>query len=109
MNKDVAVKLRDKAEEIARKYSHTRGLNQGADVYEVEVIKPLSGTTAAITLRRENQKRVIAFCYYIEYSGGYWTYFLPKDSDIIGMAAFAPLKQKIEEINYAFNFIGESK
>jgi len=105
VNKDVAVKLKEKAEAIAQRYSDpSRQHNGNAEAFLVEVIKPLSDTTASVTFLKSSGKRALAFFQWINMGEGFWAYSFPKDSDIVGMMLFGGLKQQVEELNFPLNF-----
>lgn len=103
MNKQTAIKLREKAEEVARMFSDpSRAHNPSGEAFEVEEIQALSEYTAAIVYLKSSGKRAIAFFYY---NNGGWYFFFPSDSHLIGMEAFAEVKRKVEEKNFEKNFM----
>lgn len=105
MTKDIAQSLSSRATEIASIYSDPARTHNPVEKFDVEKILPLSEFTAAVVFRKNTEKRVVGFFYYVRTgSGGRWYDFFPTDSHIIGMASFGRLKQEIEETNYPKNF-----
>lgn len=102
MNKQVALELKKRAEEVAEIFSDpNRELNTNAEVFELIKIVPLSESTAAVFYEKSSEKKAIAFFYY---SRRGWFFFFPTDSHILGMAAFAEWKADIEHENWRINF-----
>ena len=105
MKKSLALKLQYRAEEVAKKFSNfDREKNHNNETFELVIIRPLSDYTAAVIYEKDTGKRAIAFFYYVD-SGqdGYWGYFFPKDSHLLGMSDFSRFKQEIEEFNFDKN------
>ena len=105
MQKQIAEKL---AEAIKRAEvffsSPERAKNPNHETFKAKDLKPLSDFTAAIVFEKNTGKQAVAFFYYVDSNGGYWQYFFPKDSHILGMDMFGRIKQEIEEFNYPKNF-----
>ena len=77
MNRDIALKLVEKAEEVAKHYSNPdREFNFNKETFTVAKIKPLSELTALIFFDKTGGKKAIAFAYWMKNNGGYWAYFL---------------------------------
>ena len=106
MNKEVAKKLKEKAEQVAAMFSNkTRPLNHNNETFVIEAINPMSEYTAAVNYRKDpTDKYTLVFFYYVNVSGGVWYYFFPSDSHIIGFETFGVLKQKVENLNFEKNF-----
>jgi len=107
MNKQVAKKLRQEAMKVGLLYSNkNREHNHNNETFIVETIKPMSEYTAAVNYRKKpTDKLALAFFYYINTGDGYWNYFFPSDSHIIGFETFGSLKQKVEDQNFEKNFV----
>jgi hypothetical protein len=105
VNKQVALKLKEKAEEIATRFSNPqRDYNGQQETFEVGKIIPLSETTAIVIFDKSSGKRALAFLYYIRASDGYWLYFFPSDSHLLGLQRLSEEMRKVEEFNFKFNF-----
>ena len=105
MNKQIAIQLKKKAEDVAQMFSDPlRDHNPGRETFELEKIIALSEYTAAGIYLKNSGKRAIAFLYY---NNGNWWFLFPSDSHLVGMSAFAEVKRRIEEENFKKNFMGE--
>lgn len=105
MNKNTAIKLKEKVEEVARIFSDPlRTRNPGGETFRLEDIIALSEYTAAVVYLKSSGKRAIAFFYY---NNNGWYFFFPMDSHLIGMEAFADVKSRIEGENFEKNFKGK--
>jgi hypothetical protein len=103
VNKDLAVKLREFSLVIAGRFSHPdREKNPTHEIFTVDHIFPLSDSTAAITFKKNTDKKAVAFCYAIK---GGWYYFFPTDSHLVGMEAIGKYKLDLENFNFSFNFV----
>jgi hypothetical protein len=105
MNKSAAIKLRQKAFEVAENFSNgDRALNMNKEIFKVERIVPFSDCTAAVIFSKNSGKKAIAFFYYFPPKDD-WKYFFPNDSHLVGMAEFPRLKTEIEKENFEKNFL----
>lgn len=105
MRQDLALKLKEKAEEIAKNFSNLeREFNYSRETFEIHKLVPLSEVTAALFLRKSSGKLALVFLYWINAKGGYWAYFFPTDSHVLGLKRLDSLLQEIEEHNFSFNF-----
>jgi len=105
MNKQIAIKLKEKAMEVVRMFSDPlRDRNPSGETFRLEYIDALSENTAAVVYLKSSGKKAIAFFYYN--NNGWWFSF-PTDSHIIGMSVFAEVKRKIERENFEKNFMGD--
>jgi len=104
--KQIAIKLKEKAEEVALMFSDpSRDRNLGGESFDLEKIMALSEYTAAVFYLKSSGKSAIAFFYY---NNNAWWFFFPTDSHLVGMSAFAEVKRKVEEDNFEKNFMGEA-
>lgn len=102
MNKEVARKLRKRADEIAEIYSNSdRASNFNKEIFTVEEIIPLSEYTSAVIYEKTTGKKVAMFFYYNREK---WWNLVPTDSHILGMMEFYRIKAKVEAENYKENF-----
>ena len=104
MKKSIVKSLIEKAKDVGRHFSDPERLkNTNQEIFELHEIIPLSEYTAAVIYIKNTTKKGVAFFYYIQSGSGYWTYFFPTDSHIIGMESFGRIKQKIESENFDKN------
>lgn len=104
IKKALVKKLLAKTEEVANLFSRVdRPKNITQEIFKVEKIVPLSESTAAVYYRKNTEKIGLCFFYWINSGEGYWQYFFPTDSHIIGMGLFGNLKQQVEEKNFDKN------
>jgi hypothetical protein len=105
MKKEVALKLNKKAYEIAEKFSNVnREFNVNNEKFEVKKIKPLSESTGIVLFKKSSEKYAVAFCYYINMSGGMWQYFFPTYDHVFGMEAVKDFLSLVEDKNFNKNF-----
>ena len=104
MKKEIAIKLREKAEEISRQYSNPeREFNPNHETFTVARIQPLSEMVACVTFLKSSGKKSLALFYYLNSSNGYWQYFFPTESHLYGLQKFPRLLQQLEEENFKQN------
>ena len=105
MKKEVAIKLKDKADDIAAYFSDTsREFNFNNETFSVVKIEPLSESTATILFKKSTGKFAMFFCYYIKMNGGTWQYFFPTYDHCIGMESVKCLLGAVEKSNFDKNF-----
>ena len=104
MNKEVAKELKIFTDVVCERYSKKdRTNNFNNETFEVQEIIPTSDHTATVIYEKNTGKRAAFFFYYIA-SFKKWNYFVPTDSHINGMSAFANQKIEVERHNYKYNF-----
>lgn len=106
MNKQVAIELDKKAQEVAQMYSNfNREGNFNNETFEVAEVIPMTDMTATVILLKNTGKKAALFFFYIARgkSKG-WKYFVPTDAHILGMTAFNHYKLEVERSNYKHNF-----
>ena len=104
MNKQVAIHLKEKAEEVAKVISNpNRDHNHTNEEFSVKSVRPLSDHMAAVIYKKTSGKLALALFYYIP-AKTRWEYFFPTDSHILGLSQIPQLKHNIEEYNYSANF-----
>jgi hypothetical protein len=105
MKKDLVEKLVLKAGMIAADFSRPdRQFNTNQEVFKVEKILPMSESTAAVFFRKEPTKKLaVAFLYWINGGNGYWQYFFPTDSHVLGMGKIARHLDEVEAENFLKN------
>jgi|TARA_R110002096_G_scaffold373921_2_gene567477 hypothetical protein len=104
MNKQVAKELKIFTDVVCERYSKKdRTNNFNNETFEVQEIIPTSDHTATVIYEKNTGKRAAFFFYYIA-SFKKWNYYVPTDSHINGMSAFANQKIEVERHNYKYNF-----
>jgi len=104
MNKQIAIKLYEKVEQIAARFSNPERMNNNnKEVFNLDCIRPLSEFTAMARFNKSSGKRAIAFLYFINQGSGYWAYFFPKESHVYGMQKLPKLLEEIERFNLPKN------
>jgi hypothetical protein len=101
MRKDIALRLREEAERVAREFSKPMRERGNGEIFEVDEILALSEFTAAVVFKKDSGKKAVCFFYVIK--GSQWRYFFPTDSHLIGMEAFPEIKKRIEIENFSRN------
>ena len=106
MKKALAIKLKEEAEDIARKFSISeREFNFSNETFKVHSIAPLSETTAYVEFKKSTGKYGVAFCYWINMGGGQWRYFFPTYDHCVGAEKLREVLHDVEERNFPLNFI----
>jgi len=104
MNKQVAKELKVFTDVVCERYSKKdRANNFNNETFKVQEIIPTSDHTATVIYEKNTSKRAAFFFYYIA-SFKKWNYYVPTDSHINGMSAFANQKIEVERHNYKYNF-----
>jgi hypothetical protein len=106
MNKSISIALRQKAEEVALRFSKkNREGNFNEEVFSVNEIIPLSDVSACVFMEKNTGKKAAFFFYYIGRGASKgWHYFVPTDAHILGMQSFGYYKLELERNNYKYNF-----
>ena len=105
MQKNRALMLKETADAIAHTFSsNQREHNYLGEQFEVSAIIPTSESTAIVKLYKSSGKSAMAFCYWINMSGGQWRYFFPTYDHCVGMELIKDELHKIEKENFQHNF-----
>jgi len=94
MKKDLVDQLIQKAEVVREKFSNPN--REYGEVFQISKIQFLSEHSAAVVYNKPNKKLALAFFYWVECKEGYWTYFFPKESHVLGLNK---VEAKLDEIN----------
>lgn len=104
MRKDIAQKLKQRIKEVVELFSRPdRSRNFNNETFKFNSTIPLSEYTAAVVFDKNTGKKALAFFYWVNSGEGYWHYFFPSDSHILGMELFGKYKQQIEVENFDKN------
>jgi hypothetical protein len=103
MQKQMALKLNAKAQEVARMFSQERGGNVLNETYEVEKVEVLSECTACVTFfKRPTGKKAVAWFYYINSRAKpRWEYFFVTYSHLVGLNRVSRTLYDVEQHNYS--------
>ena len=105
MRKEIALLLKQKADEVAKIYSNpNRALNNQKETFIVAKIVPLSENTAGVIFDKASGKQALCFFYWINGGTGWWSYFFVTDSHVLGMQRIGKLLARVESENFAYNF-----
>ena len=97
--------LKDTADAIAHTFSsNEREHNYSHESFQVSEIIPTSESTAIVKLFKSSGKYAMAFCYWINVSGGQWRYFFPTYDHCVGMELVKDELRGIEKENFPLNF-----
>ncbi len=105
MKKAIAIKLKQAAYKVAVKYSNlNRAKNFNNETFDSYKIKHASEHSAFVIYKKNTGKYALAFFYYLDQGGGWWTYFFPKESHLVGVQKLPEIMGKIEQANFPKNF-----
>jgi hypothetical protein len=105
MTKDQAVLLQKKIDTTIRFSNNPdRSKNFGKETFKQESVSVLSSDVAVVTYLKSTGKRAIAVFVWVSSSTPYWQYLFPTDSHILGLQLLGQYKQKVEDLNYQYNF-----
>lgn len=105
MKKDLVILLQSKSVDIAKNFSNTdRVCNGNKELFSVDKIIPLSESVAIIIFNKlPTNKKALAVTLYINGGEGYWQYFFPTDSHILGLKNIDTYLHDIEVFNFNKN------
>ena len=105
MRKQVAISLREKAEQVAFNFSRPdREKNVMNETFTVNSIHPLSESTAYVQFKKNTGKVGVAFFYYINMKGGVWQYFFPTYDHCVGAEKLRDVLHDVDHENFQYNF-----
>jgi len=106
MKKELVLTLKSRAEEVARSFSNPeRSMNYNREVFEVNLIIPLSESTATVIfLKQPSGKKAVTFFYYINGGEGYWAFFFPTYDHLAGIKRMENILNEVEVFNFDKNF-----
>lgn len=101
MKRDLALSLREKAEEIAEWMSREKQ-GYANHTFMVAEVRPLSEFSGVLVLNKSDGKKALVFCYWSEFAEK-WRWFLPKESHIVGMERLREFHLSVEAHNFGLN------
>ena len=109
MQKSRAIMLKKMADSIAHTFSSSdREHNYLNESFEVSEIIPTSESTAIVKMIKSTGKQAIAFCYWINMTGGQWRYFFPTYDHAVGAERLRDVLYDVESRNFPINFKEEN-
>ena len=101
MNKSIYQKLHVRVEEVAKTFSDpNRSLNYNGETFKYDDVVVTSETTAFVTMKKSSGKKVgVGFVWVNTGAGGFWSYFFPTDSHLLGLRYWEKYKLEIERFN----------
>ena len=105
MRKQVAISLREKAEQVAFNFSRPdREKNVMNETFTVKSIHPLSESTAYVQFKKNTGKVGVAFFNYINMKVGVWQYFFHTYDLCVGAEKLRDVLHDVEQENFQYNF-----
>lgn len=108
MEKQTAILLRKRANEVAEMFSKPRGGNPNNEIFTIAQIRPLSDLTACVVFDKSTGKKAVAWFYYVNSRAKpRWEYFFVSYSHLVGLERVKYILEGIEVHNYELNFSEE--
>ena len=104
MKRDAALKLRQKAEELASIYSEPdREQNYNGEKFILDQLTPLGENLAVGVYKKSTGKKTLMAFVYVIAKGGYWMNFVPTSGHILGLEQIKRFYFEVEEYNFDKN------
>ena len=109
MRKDVAITLKQKAEQIAVKFSNTtRANNYNNESFKVAEIMPISAQGAYVIYEKSTGKRAIAHFIHVDHpKNPFWQYYMIGAQHLLNLNVLTEKYLEVEQHNFPFNFVGK--
>ena len=106
MRKEVAIALRDMADQIAIRYSKkSRTQNVTSDIFTVDEIVPLSAQGAMVVYKKNSGKKALAHFIHVDHPNKpFWQYYFVGAQHFINLDLLSKKYAKIEQHNFGLNF-----
>jgi len=106
MRKDVAIELKNKALEIARRYSNKdRQNNYNGETFTVADIIPLSAQGAMVVFQKDTGKKALAHFIHVDHpKNPFWQYYFVGAQHFINLHQLEKVYADIEQHNFKLNF-----
>jgi hypothetical protein len=108
MDKQVAIKLLAKCDEIQKKYSNAdRECNPTDETFDSYRVEITSERSACVIYNKSSGKKAVAWCHWIgPIRTGYWQYFFVSYSHLVGLNRVARILQEVENHNWLVSVEG---
>lgn len=105
MKTDLMQRLQENAEWMNGVMSNIKAANPTGLVFDLEEVRVLSEDSGASIHKKKDGRRALVFWYFTntrsaDHPNGYWSYIIPTDNHMAGMAKLAVLKDQLEAANY---------
>ena len=109
MRKDVAITLKQKAEEIAVRFSNAdRANNYNNETFKVAEIMPISAQGAYVIYEKSTGKRAIAHFIHVDHpKNPFWQYYMIGSQHLLNLNVLTEKYLEVEQHNFPFNFVGK--
>jgi hypothetical protein len=112
MRKDVAIELKNKALDIAKRYSNKDRMNNyNGETFIIDEIIPLSAQGAMVIFQKNTGKKAMAHFIHVDHpKNPFWQYYFLTSEHFINLDMFQKKYAEIEKHNFELNFVqqGES-
>ena len=109
MRKDVAISLKQKAEQIAVRFSNTdRTNNYNNESFKVVDIMPISAQGAYVIYEKSTGKKAIAHFIHVDHpKNPFWQYYMIGSQHLLNLNVLTEKYLEVEQHNFPFNFDGK--
>jgi hypothetical protein len=106
MRKDVAIALKDMADQIAIRYSKkSRAQNVSDEIFTVDDIIPLSAQGAIVIFKKDSGKKALAHFIHVDHpKNPFWQYYFVGAQHFINLHQLEKVYAKVEKHNFHLNF-----
>ena len=105
MKKDLVLSLQAKCLDVAKIFSNPdRACNGNKEIFTVHKIIPMSESVAICIFEKiPTGKKALCVLYYVNGGEGYWSYFFPTDSHVLGLKDIGTYLHEVEVFNFERN------
>ena len=109
MRKEVAISLKQKAEQVAVRFSHTdRANNYNNESFKFVEIMPISAQGAYVIYEKSTGKRAIAHFIHVDHpKSPFWQYYMIGSQHLLNLNVLTEKYLEVEQHNFPFNFDGK--
>ena len=106
MRKDVAIALKDMADQIAIRYSKkSRAQNVSDEIFTVDDIIPLSAQGAMVIFKKDSGKKALAHFIHVDHpKNPFWQYYFVGAQHFINLHQLEKVYAEVEKHNFHLNF-----
>ena len=106
MRKEVALTLKHKAVEVAKRFSNTdRANNFNNESFKVHEIMPISAQGAYVIFEKSSGKRAIAHFIHVDHpKNPFWQYYIIGAQHLLNLNVLSDKYLEVEQHNFPFNF-----
>jgi|TARA_Y100000310_G_scaffold29525_1_gene28049 hypothetical protein len=106
MRKQVAIKLKEMADQVAIRYSKkSRAQNFSEDIFMVDEIIPLSAQGAMVIFKKNTGKKALAHFIHVDHpQNPFWQYYFVGAQHFINLHKLSEAYADVEKHNFKLNF-----